>query len=329
MTQPIVRRRAALTALAAAFTLALATTTAAAQAWPAKPINLVVPFPPGGSSDVLARSLSDKLSQSLGQPVVVESRPGAGATLGADYVAKARPDGYTLLMGAVHHTIATSVYRKLPYDFEKSFAPITTVALVPNVMVVNAKSPARDAQALIAQAKAAPARLSYGSNGNGTVQHLIGTQLSALSGIELLHVPYKGSAPLTTDLLGGQVDMSFDTLTPVLQHIRAGKLRALAVTTARRSSSLPDVPTLAESGLKDFDQGTWFGILAPAGTPKEIVDRLNAEMVKIIQSPEFRKRMEEIGAEPVGDTPAQMAAQIRGDTAKYARLVKEARVAID
>jgi tripartite-type tricarboxylate transporter receptor subunit TctC len=319
------RTRTTLTAIAFGFAASLA----AAQSWPAKPITLIVPFPPGGSSDALARSITTPLSQSLGQPVVVESKPGAGATVGADYVSKAKPDGYTLLMGAVHHTIATSVYKKLPYDFEKSFTPITTVALVPNVLVVNAKSPATDVKSLIAQAKAAPGKLSYGSNGNGTVQHLIGTQFSTTTGVELLHVPYKGSAPLTTDLLGGQVDMSFDTLTPLVQHIKAGKLRALAVTTAKRSSTLPDVPTLAEAGMKDFDQGTWFGILAPAATPAEVIARLNAEMVKIIQSPEFRKRMEEIGAEPVGDSPAQMAAQIKDDTAKYAKLVKDAKVAID
>lgn len=319
------RPRTALAAVALGFCASLA----AAQAWPAKPITLVVPFPPGGSSDSLARAITTPLSQSLGQPVIVESKPGAGATVGADYVAKAKPDGYTLLMGAVHHTIATSVYKKLPYDFEKSFAPITTVALVPNVLVVNAKSPATDVKSLIALAKASPGKLSYGSNGNGTVQHLIGTQFSGIAGVELLHVPYKGSAPLTTDLLGGQVDMSFDTLTPLVPHIQGGKLRALAVTTAKRSSTLPDVPTLAESGIKDFNQGTWFGILAPAGTPGEVVARLNSEMVKIIQSPDFRKRMEEIGAEPVGDTPARMATQIKDDTAKYARLVKEAKVAIE
>ncbi|MDM0066277.1 tripartite tricarboxylate transporter substrate binding protein [Variovorax sp. J31P207] len=324
MTSTLARARV-LTALA----FGLAATLAGAQAWPTKPISLVVPFPPGGSSDVLARAIGDKLGQSLGQPVIVESRPGAGATLGADYVAKAKPDGYTLLMGAVHHTIATSVYKKLPYDFEKSFAPVTTIAMVPNVLVVNAKSPATDVKQLVALAKASPGKLSYGSNGNGTVQHLIGTQFASLAGVELLHVPYKGSAPLTTDLLGGQVDMSFDTLTPVVQHIKGGKLRALAVTTAKRSSTLPDVPTLAESGLKDFDQGTWFGILAPAATPKDIVERLNTELVKIIQSPEFGKRMAEIGAEPVGDTPARMATQIKSDTAKYAQLVKDAKVTID
>ena len=329
MKKSSTRPHTALAALAATLTLGLAPGLAAAQAWPSKPITLVVPFPPGGSSDVLARSLTGPLSQSLGQPVIVESRPGAGATIGADYVAKAKPDGYTLLMGAVHHTIATSVYRKLPYDFEKSFAPITTVALVPNVLTVNAKSPATDTKSLIALAKASPGKLSFGSNGNGTVQHLIGTQFASLAGVDILHVPYKGSAPLTTDLLGGQVDMSFDTLTPLVPHIKGGKLRALAVTTAKRSSTLPDVPTLAESGMKDFNLGTWFGILAPAATPQDIVTRLNAEMVKIIQSPDFKKRMEEVGADPVGDTPAQMAAQIRDDTARFAKLVKDAKVGLE
>ncbi|KQP37325.1 tripartite tricarboxylate transporter substrate binding protein [Pseudorhodoferax sp. Leaf274] len=318
-------RRNTLATLALALTCGLAS----AQAFPNKPITLVVPFPPGGSSDALARALTTPLSQALGQPVIVESRPGAGATIGADFVAKSKADGYTLLMGAVHHTIATSVYRKLPYDFEKSFAPITTVAMVPNVVVVNAKSTATDVKGLIALAKAAPGKMAYGSNGNGTVQHLIGTQFSGLAGVELVHVPYKGSAPLTTDLLGGQIDLSFDTLTPLVQHIQGGKLRALAVTTARRSSTLPDVPTLAESGLPGFDQGTWFGILAPAATPGEVVARLNAEMVRIIHAPEFKKRMAEIGAEPVGDTAGQMAARIKDDTARYARLVKDAKVAIE
>lgn len=313
----------------AALALGCTATLAAAQAWPAKPITLIVPFPPGGSSDGLARALTTPLSERLGQPVIVESRPGAGATIGADFVAKARPDGYTLLMGAVHHTIATSVYRKLPYDFEKSFAPITTVALVPNVVTVNAASPAQDVKGLVAQAKAAPTPLSYGSNGNGTVQHLIGTQFASQAGIGLVHVPYKGSAPLTTDLLGGQIDMSFDTLTPLVQHIKAGKLRALAVTTARRSATLPNVPTLAEAGMPGFDQGTWFGILAPAGTPAEVLDKLNSEMLAIIRSADFKQRMAEIGADPIGDSPAQMAARIREDTANYGKLVKEAKVAIN
>ena len=300
-----------------------------AQAWPAKPISLIVPFPAGGTTDVLARALGQELGKSLGQPVVVENKPGAGATLGADYVVKSRADGYTLLMGAVHHTIATSVYRKLPYDFQKDLAPITTVALVPNVLVVNPQVPAKTVQELLALAKAEPDKLTFGSNGNGTGQHLIGAQFGIMGGVQLLHVPYKGSGPLTTDLLGGQISMSFDTVTPVLPHIKAGKLRALAVTTAKRSVALPDVPTLDEAGLKGFDMGTWFGVLAPAGTPKDAVARLNAEMVKIIRSADFRKKMEEIGADPVGNTPAQMAAQIKDDTERFARLVKDAKVTLE
>ena len=316
-------------AMASAMTLCLASSAAFAQAWPARPISLIVPFPAGGTTDVLARVVGQELAKSLGQPVVVESRPGAGATLGADFVAKAKPDGYTLLMGAVHHTIATSVYRKLPYDFQKDFAPITTVALVPNVLVVNPNVPAKNVKELLALAKSEPGKLTYGSNGNGTGQHLIGAQFEGLGGVQLLHVPYKGSGPLTVDLLGGQITMSFDTITPVLQQIKLGKLRALAVTTIRRSPALPEVPTLDESGLKGFDLGTWFGILAPAATPGEIVTRLNTELVKIINSVEFRKKMADIGAEPIGNTPGQMARQIREDTERFARLVKDAKVSVE
>lgn len=332
MTKPsfqFMRRRAI--QLAAATAGAVLVPWASAQdAWPSKPISIVVPFPSGGTTDVLARALADALSKSLGQAVIVESKPGAGATLGADYVAKARPDGYILLMGAVHHTIATSVYKKLPYDFQKDLAPITTVAMVPNVVVVNAAlTPAKNVTELVAFAKASTNELAYGSNGNGTAQHLIGTQFQASTGAKLLHVPYKGSGPLTTDLLGGQVAMSFDTITPVLQHIKGGKLRALAVTTAKRSSVLPDVPTLEEVGLKGFDIGTWFGVLAPAATPKEVVAKLNAEMVKIIKSPDFAQRMHAIGADPIGDTSSEMAARIRAETGKFARLVKEGNVTVD
>mgnify|MGYP001460844813 CR=1 FL=1 len=315
---------------AAALLLAAFATAASAQSWPAaKPITLVVPFPAGGTTDVLARALADKLGTALGQTVIVESKPGAGATLGADFVAKSKPDGYTLLMGAIHHTIAPAVFKKVPYDLEKDFAPVTTVALVPNVLVVNASNPAKNVADLVAQAKAKPNQLNYGSNGNGTAQHLIGTQFENLNGIQITHIPYKGSGPLTTDLIGGQVTMSFDTVTPVLPHIKAGRLKALAVTTGKRSSALPDVPTLAEAGLKGFDIGTWFGVLAPVATPKDIVARLNTEAVKIIQSPDFRKRMDEIGAEPIGNTPEQMGKQIHDDVEKFAKLVKDAKVVIE
>jgi tripartite-type tricarboxylate transporter receptor subunit TctC len=232
-------------------------------------------------------------------------------------------------MGAVHHTIATSVYKNLHYDFQKDFAPVTTVALVPNVLVVNPKLDAKDVQGLLTMARAAPGKLTYGSNGMGTGQHLIGSQFEKEGHVKLLHVPYKGSGPLTTDLLGGQIDMSFDTVTPVLAHIQSGKLRALAVTTRKRSAALPDVPTMEEAGLKPFDMGTWFGVLAPAAAPKDVVERLNAEMVKIIRSPDFSRRMAEIGAVPIGDSPAEMQARIGADTENYAKLVKDAKVAIN
>lgn len=326
-THPTISRRRITQAIA--LTLAISGGSAMAQAWPSRPISLIVPFPAGGTTDVLARALAQPLAQVLGQPVVVESKPGAGATIGANFVAKADPDGYTLLMGAVHHTIATSVYKKLTYDFAKDLAPVTTVALVPNVLVVNASTSAKTVAELVTMIKAEPGKFAYGSNGNGTAQHLIGTQFQSVTGTQLIHTPYRGSAPLTTDLLGGQILMSFDTVTPVLPHIKAGKLRPLAVTTAKRSAALPDVPTLEEVGMKDFNIGTWFGVLAPAATPKDVVNRLNTEMVKIIQSPEFRARMAEIGAEPVGDSSEQMAKQIASETAKFATLVKEGKVEIE
>lgn len=307
-----------------------ATPLGMAQDWPAKPISLVVPFPSGGTTDVLARALGDQLSKHLGQPVIVENRPGAGATVGADYVAKAKPDGYTLLIGGVHHTIATSVYKKLPYSFEKDLAPVSTIAMVPNVLVVNsAKTPARNVAELVSLAKKASPEMSYGSNGNGTAQHLIGTQFQVATGVSLLHVPYKGSGPLTTDLLGGQVAMSFDTLTTVMPHIKAGKLRALAVTTAKRSTALPDVPTLQEAGLKDFDIGTWFGVLAPAATPKPVLTRLNAEIVKIVSSPDFQQRMTAAGAEPMPSMQEAFAKRISEETVRFAALVRDGKVTIE
>ena len=313
----------------AALALASVAGAAHAQAWPSKPVSLVVPFPAGGTTDVLARALAERLSPAIGQPVIVENKPGAGATIGADYVAKAKADGHTLLIGAVHHTIASSVYKKLPYDFQKGFEPVTVIAMVPNVLVVNARTPAKNVNELVALIKAKPAEASYGSNGNGTAQHLIGTQFQQQTGTRLQHIPYKGSGPLATDLLGGQILMSFDTITPVLPHIKAGKLRPLAVTTDTRSAALPDVPTLAEAGLAGFNIGTWFGVLAPAATPRDVVARLNAEMVKIIKSPEFVKRMDDIGAQPVGNKADEMARQIKEETEKFAALVKAGNVTVE
>lgn len=330
-TRNLSMRRAVLARACGLAVLALAAGAAQAQSdWPAKPITLVVPFPTGGTTDLVARALGDSLSKSLGQPVIVESKPGAGTTVGADYVAKARPDGYTLLIGAVHHTIAPSVYKKLPYDFQKDLTPITTVAMVPNVLSVNAaRTQAKTVAELVAEAKAANPPLTYGSNGNGTAQHLIGTLFQLRTGTTLLHVPYKGSAPLTTDLLGGQVTMSFDSVTPVIQHVRSGKLRALAVTTRTRAAMLPDVPTMEEAGLPDFAIETWYGVLAPTGTPQNVVTRLNTEMLKIIRSPEFVQRMKDAGCETLGSTPAEMARRIADETEKFAKIVKDGKVAIE
>ena len=322
-------RRTMLAASSIALFAALASGGVLAQAFPAKPISLVVPFPPGGTTDVLARALAERLAPALGQPVIVENKPGAGATIGADHVVKAKADGHVLLVGAVHHTIASSVFKKLPYDFQKDLAPITTIAMVPNVLVVNANTPAKNVNELVALLKAKPDQASYGSNGNGTAQHLIGTQFQGMTGTKVTHIPYKGSGPLATDLLGGQILMSFDTITPVLPHIKAGKLRPLAVTTATRSAALPDVPTLAEAGLAGFNIGTWFGVLAPAATPRDVVARLNAEMVKIIKSPEFVKRMDDIGAQPVGNKADEMTRQIKEETEKFAALVKAGNVTVE
>jgi tripartite-type tricarboxylate transporter receptor subunit TctC len=318
------RRAAILSAVTLA--LGVASGQVLAQAWPNKTVSIIVPFGPGGTTDVLARAVANDLSKALGQSVIVEYKPGAGATIGAEFVAKAKPDGYTILMGAVHHTIATSTYKNLRYDFQKDLAPITTVALVPNVLVVNPNVPAKNVKELIALAKAEPNKYSYGSNGTGTGQHLIGAIFESMAAVQMLHVPYKGSAQLTTDLLGGQVPMSFDTITPVLQNVKSGKLRALAVTTAKRSSALPDVPSMDESGLKGFNMGTWFGMLAPAGTPAEIITKLNAEVVKILNVPEFRKKLEDLGAQPIADTPEQMARLIKDDTERYAKVVRDNKI---
>jgi tripartite-type tricarboxylate transporter receptor subunit TctC len=310
--------------------LAAAARGAFAQDWPTRPVVIVVPFAAGGTTDLVARALGDQLGRSLGQPVVVENRPGAGTTLGADHVAKSRPDGHTLLMGAVHHTIAPSVYRKLPYDFTQDLAPITTVAMVPNALVVNPEfTPARNVAELVALAKASPGRLSFGSNGNGTAQHLMGMLFQSSTGTTLLHVPYKGSAPLTTDLLGGQVNMSFDSITTLTQHIATGKLRALAVTTRARTPFLPDVPTLEEAGLKGFGIETWYGVLAPAATPKPIVARLNAQMLAVIRSPEFVKRIALGGCEPLGGSVEEFEARIASETARFARIAREGNVQVE
>jgi tripartite-type tricarboxylate transporter receptor subunit TctC len=312
-------------ALAAA-ALATLSSVAHAQTYPAKPIRWIVPFPPGGSTDILARVVGQKLTEAWGQPVIVENKGGAGGTIGAAEVARALADGYTLLMGAIHHTIASSVYPKLPYDFQRDLAPVTVVAIVPNVLVVNPSVPAKSVAELIAYAKANPGKLTYGSAGVGTAHHLIGAKFNLEAGVDIVHVPYKGSAPAVTDLVSGQVQVMYDTVASALPHIKTGKLRPLAVATAKRSLALPDTPTIAEAALPGFEVTTWFGVLVPARTPKEIVAKLHDEIVKILNMPEVKKRLIDAGAEPVGNTPEEMAAQIKNETESFAKIVKQASI---
>ena len=303
---------------------------AGAQDYPTKPIRLVVPFAAGGATDVLARLVGERLTASLGQQVVVDNRPGAGGNIGSDIVARAEPDGYTILMGAVGtHAINPSLYPKMPYDPVKDFAPVTLVASVPNVLVVNPEVPANSVQELIDLAKAKPGELNFASSGNGTSIHLSGELFKAMTGTDIVHVPYKGSGPAVTDLLGGQVQMMFDNMPSSLPHVKAGKLRALGVTSAARSPALPEVPTIAEAGVPDYDATSWFGIQAPAGTPEPVVARLQGAIVQALGEPEMRQRMADLGAEPVGDTPAEFGRFIAAEIAKWAKVVNDAGVKLE
>jgi tripartite-type tricarboxylate transporter receptor subunit TctC len=303
---------------------------AKAQDYPSKPIRLVVPFAAGGATDVLARLVGERLTASLGQQVVVDNRPGAGGNIGSDIVARAEPDGYTILMGAVGtHAINPSLYPKMPYDPVKDFAPVTLVASVPNVLVVNPEVPAKSVEELIDLAKAKPGELNFASSGNGTSIHLSGELFKAMTGTDIVHVPYKGSGPAVTDLLGGQVQMMFDNMPSSLPHVKAGKLRALGVTSAKRSPALPEVPTIAEAGVPGYDATSWFGILAPAGTPEPVVTRLQGAIVQALGEPEMRQRMADLGAEPVGDTPAEFGQFIAAEIAKWAKVVNDAGVKLE
>ena len=313
-----------------ALALAMLASGAHAQAWPAKPIKWVVPFAPGGTTDILARTIGDKLAIALGQPVIIENKPGAGGGVGADYTAKAPADGYTIMGGTIStHAINASLYKSLPYDPVKDFAPITLIARVPNMLVVNPDVPAKNVAELIALMKASPAKYTFASSGNGTSQHLSGELFKTIAGVEMQHIPYKGSPPALQDVVGGQVTMTFDNITTAWPLAKGGKLRALAVTTAKRSSVAPEVPTLAESGLAGYEVGSWQGVFAPAGTPPEIVKRLNAEIVKIIRMPDVNEKLTALGAEPVGNTPEEFGALVRAEVGKWADVVKKSGAKVD
>ncbi|MGZ5702852.1 MAG: Bug family tripartite tricarboxylate transporter substrate binding protein [Burkholderiales bacterium] len=291
--------------------------------YPSKAIRFVVPFPPGGPLDIVARSIGQDLNKAWGQPVLIDNRPGAGGNIGADIVAKAPPDGHTILMGAVStHAINVWLYKSLPYDPLKDFAPVTLVTSVPNVLVVHPSVPAKNVRELIALAKAGKGELNFASGSTGSAGHLAGELFKTMAGIDMVHIPYKGAAPAVTDLLAGHVSLMFDNLASGLPNIKAGRVRALAVTTLKRSPFLPELPTISESGLRGFDIGTWFGVFAPAGTPREIVMRLNAEIARALQTPVMKERLATLGAEAMPNTPEAFAAFVKAEMAKYREIVR-------
>jgi tripartite-type tricarboxylate transporter receptor subunit TctC len=304
--------------------------TGTAQGYPVRPVKLVVPFPPGGPLDATGRLIAQKLTEAWGQSVVVENKPGAGGNIGADLVAKSTPDGYTILLGALStHAVNPSLYANMPYDAVKDFVPITLLATTPNVLVVNPSLPVNSVKELVAYAKANPGKLSFGSGSNGSAGHLAGELFKVDTGTDIVHIPYKGGAPATQALLAGDVQFMFDNLANATPQVKAGKVKALAVTTAERSKLAPDLPTMAEAGLPGFDISTWYGLMAPAGTPKDVIAKWNAEVTRILSSPEVRDRLAAQGAEAAPTTPEQFAAFIQREIAKYARIVKASGAKVD
>lgn len=328
MTIVLSNRRLVLKAVAA--TLAVTHAGVRADTYPSRPIRLVVPFPPAGPTDLLARIVATRLAQRLGQPVLIENKPGASGMIGAEAVAKAPPDGYTLLVNASIHVINPSLYAKPRYDAVADFAPITNLADVPLVLVVSPKLQVKNVKDLIALAKSATTPLSFASSGNATAPHLAGEAFKVAAGLaNMQHVPYKGSSPALTDLMGGQVQLMFDSLPSSLAFIKSGTLQALAVTTARRSSTLPDVPTLAESAVPGFDISTWYGLWAPAATPSSVVHMLAGEIAAILRTSEVREQFAKLGAEPVGNTPEAFSDFTKTELAKWSRIVKQSGAKVD
>jgi len=302
----------------------------AQAAFPERPVTLVVPFAAGGSTDVVARVIAEKMSEDLGQQVIVQNVAGAGGSLGAGNVARAEPDGYTILMGTVAtHALNPLILKNKPYDAEADFAPVSLLVLVPNVLVVNPELPAKSVEELLALLKAEPDKWSYASSGNGTPLHLSGELFKSMAGVTMEHIPYKGSGPALNDLLGNQVSVMFDNLPSSSAHIKAGTLRALAVTTAERAPSFPDIPTMAEAGLPGYETYTWNALFAPKDTPKEVVDRLNAAAVKAMADPGVAERMKEFSATIVASTPDELATHVKAEVAKWTPVVKDANVQMD
>ena len=299
----------------------------AADVYPARPIRVIVAYTPAGTTDILARIIGQKMTESWGQPVIVENRPGAAGNIGTELAAKSTPDGYTLLMGtAGTHGINVNLYRKLGWHSLRSFAPISLVAMVPNIMVVNNAVPVKNVKELIAYAKANPGKINYGSPGNGSTAHLSMELFKSMTGTDLVHIPYKGSAGVLADVMGGQISVTIDNMPVYLPQVKAGKIRALAVSPVKRSSAAPDLPTIAEAGVPGYDSSSWFGLYAPAGTPQDIVRKLSAEAARVLKLPDVSQRLSELGAEPVGNTPEQFAAFTKAEIAKWAKVIKDANV---
>ena len=314
----------------AAVLLAALAGAAHAQSFPAKAVHILVPFPPSGAADLLTRALGKKLSDAWGQSVVADNRPGAGGNIAAEAVAKSAPDGYTLLMGAVTtHAVGMSLYAKLGYDLEKDLAPVSLVANVPHILVANPSVPAKNLTEVIAYLKAQGGKVNFASQGNGTLSHLEFELMKSMGQFSANHIPYKGSAPAMIDLLSGQVTLFFDSIPSSLPQVRAGKLRGIAVASSRRSPVLPELPTMSEAGLTGFAADSWFGIMAPAGTPREVIAKLNADIVKALDSVEVKDIITKQGGEVMGSTPAQMAAQIRGDREKWGKVVRDSGAKVE
>ncbi len=326
-------RRFALGSIASAVVLGaglLGGTSALAQAYPTKPVTIIVPFAAGGTTDILARIIGQALTAELGQSVVVDNRAGAGGNIGGQAAAKATPDGHTLFMGTVGtHAINASLYKKMPFDPVKDFAPLSRVANVPNLLVANPNQPFKSVKDLIAYAKANPGKVNFGSSGNGSSIHLSGELFKSLAKVDMVHVPYKGSAPAVTDLLGNQIAIMFDNMPSAIQHVRSGKLVPIAVTTAKRSPELPNVPTIAEAGLPGYEATSWFGMFAPAGTPAPVLAQLNKALVKVLNQADVAKKINEQGAETYSETPEQFAAFIQAESAKWGKVVKESGASLD
>ena len=316
--------------IAAALAGAIAAPPLPAQTWPVKPIRLIVPYSPGGTADLLGRSIARKLSESLGQQVIIENRTGAGGGIGADLVAKSKADGYTLLLGTIAtHAINPNLYPDIPYDPVGDFAPVALVATMPNLLVVNPSVPARSVRELIALAKAKPGELAFASAGSGTTQHLSGELFKKMAGVDMLHIPYKGNAPAVTDLIGGQVQVMFDNIPISLQQVRAGKLRALAVTGAKRSAVLPDVPTIAEAALPGYSVTSWFALFAPAGTPAAIVARLNRETNTALAGKALYGPLTDQGIQPGSGTAEDLAAHLRAELPRWKKIVAESGARVE